>query len=179
MRRNALYLVSILALLPRAISSGCNKDWCTSPDAIGGYDCWAGSSVEPCTCSTGKAKETGESGEYMGQTYYEYVCCTDGSGTGEQCGDFKESDEVNSTIIIIIVFVIGLGVGICACVRCCQRNGGCCQPKGIYYSGELRSHIQQPIPASVDIAQQTQEADSTMDGDSVPVRYKTPSNYYR
>ncbi|CAL6326891.1 unnamed protein product [Bathycoccus prasinos] len=90
MRRNALYLVSILALLPRAISSGCNKDWCTSPDAIGGYDCWAGSSVEPCTCSTGKAKETGENTEYMGQTYYEYVCCTDGSGVGEQCGDFKE-----------------------------------------------------------------------------------------
>jgi Mg-chelatase subunit ChlD len=161
------------------LSAGCNKDWCTSPDSIGGYDCWAGSSVEPCTCSTGKAKETGESVEYMGQTYYEYICCTDGSGAGEQCGEFKESDEVNSTIIIIIVFVIGLGVGICACVRCCQRNGGCCQPKGIYYSGELRSHIQQPIPASVDIAQQTQEVDSTMDGDLVPVLYKTPSNYYR
>ena len=148
---------------------GCNKDHCTSPDAIGGYDCWAGSSVEPCTCSEGKAKETGESGEYMGQTYYEYVCCTDGSGTGEQCGDFKESDEVSiAAIIIIIVFVIGLGMGIWACVRCCQRNGGCCQPKS---SGELRSHIQQPISSSAELAQQTQGA--------VPDIYKTPSNYYR
>jgi len=162
------------------LSAGCNKDWCTSPDTIGGYDCWAGSSVEPCTCSTGKAKETGESGEYMGQTYYEYVCCTDESGTGEQCGDFKESDEVSiSTIIIIIVFVIGLGMGIWACVRCCQRNGGCCQSKSVYYSGELRSHIQQPISATVELAQQTQEADSTKNDDLVPDIYKTPSNYYR
>merc|ERR1711959_841454 len=92
----------------------------------------------------------------------------------------SESDEASiSTIIIIIVFVIGLGMGIWACVRCCQRNGGCCQPKSVYYSGELRSHIQQPIPASVELAQQTQEADSTKDGDLVPDKYKTPSNYYR
>ena len=173
MGRDALYLTLIVALLPRAISAGCNKDWCTSPDAIGGYDCWAGSSVEPCTCSEGKAKETGGSEEYMGQTYYEYVCCTDGSGTGEQCGDFKESDEDSiSTIIIIIVFVIGFGMGIWACVRCCQLNGGCCQSKSVYYSGELRSHIQQPISATVELAQQTQEA-------VVPDIYKTPSNYYR
>jgi len=174
MGRDALYLTLIVALLPRAISAGCNKDWCTSPDAIGGYDCWAGSSVEPCTCSEGKAKETGGSEEYMGQTYYEYICCTDGSGTGEQCGDFKESDEVSSisTIIIIIVFVIGFGMGIWACVRCCQLNGGCCQSKSVYYSGELRSHIQQPISATVELAQQTQEA-------VVPDIYKTPSNYYR
>ena len=114
----------------------------------------------------------------MGQTYYEYVCCTDGSGTGEQCGDFKESDEVSisTIIIIIVVFVIGLGMGIWAGVRCCQR---CCQPKSVYYSGELRSHIQQPISATVELAQQTQEADSTKNDDLVPDIYKTPSNYYR
>ena len=118
----------------------------------------------------------------MGQTYYEYVCCTDGSGVGEQCGDFKElrrKESVNITIIISIVLNIVLGVGIWACVRCCQRNGRCCQPKCVYYSGELRSHMQQPIPASVELAQQTQEADSTKDGDLVPDTYKTPSNYYR
>ena len=182
MGRDALYLTLIVALLPRAISAGCNKDHCTSPDAIGGYDCWAGSSVEPCTCSEGKAKETGENTEYMGQTYYEYVCCTDGSGAGEQCGDFKElrrKESVNITIIMSIVLNIVLGLGIWACVRCCQRSGSCCQPKSVYYSGELRSHMQQPIPASVELAQQTQEADSTKDGDLVPDIYKTPSNYYR
>ena len=125
MGRDALYLTLIVALLPRAISAGCNKDHCTSPDAIGGYDCWSGSSVEPCTCSKGKAKETGGSEEYMGQTYYEYVCCTDGSGAGEQCGDFKElrrKESVNITIIISIALNIVLGLGIWACVRCIQRN---------------------------------------------------------
>ena len=39
--------------------------------------------------------------------------------------------------------------------------------------------MQQPIPASVELAQQTQEADSTKDGDLVPDTCKTPSNYYR
>ena len=179
MGRDALYLTLIVALLPRAISAGCNKDHCTSPDAIGGYDCWAGSSVEPCTCSEGKAKETGGSEEYMGQTYYEYVCCTDGSGTGEQCGDFKESDEVSISTNLIIFVCSGL-VFFCVWVRVCMRA--------------LRSHKQQPISATVELAQQTQEADSTnhkqqpisssaelaqQTQGAVPDIYKTPSNYYR
>jgi surface protein len=75
---------------PRASSDEfCSSTFCTSPNGSGGYDCWAGSRTEPCTCSAGAAKETGESMQHMGQTYYLYTCCTDGSGTGEQCGTFS------------------------------------------------------------------------------------------
>jgi hypothetical protein len=67
----------------------CSSTFCTSSDGGSGYDCWAGTSTQSCTCSKGTAKETGESFEYRGQTLYLYTCCTDGSGTGEQCGDYR------------------------------------------------------------------------------------------
>ncbi|CAL6334774.1 unnamed protein product [Bathycoccus prasinos] len=67
----------------------CSSNFCTSSDGGSGYDCWAGTSTQSCTCSKGTAKETGESFEYRGQTLYLYMCCTDGSGTGEQCGDYR------------------------------------------------------------------------------------------
>ncbi len=185
-----LYLALLAALLPvRATRSetGCNTDWCTSPDGKGGYDCWAGSPKEPCTCSEGKAKETGESGKHMGQTYYEYVCCTDGTNgtTGEHCGDFKEQSDKESNekigAIVSIVWVIGLGVCIWACWRRRVRNGGsCCQPRSESHSGESTNHTQQPMWSStVELARHTQEADSTKNDDLVPDAYKTPDNYYR
>ena len=43
-----------------ADESECSDLWCTSPDGTwGGYDCWAGTDVERCTCSRGSARMTG------------------------------------------------------------------------------------------------------------------------
>ena len=60
---------------------------CTSPDGHGGTDCWAGSKVQPCSCSHGYAKSTGATIQHEGITYHKYKCCPDGGGEGE-CGDF-------------------------------------------------------------------------------------------
>ena len=69
----------------------CSQMWCTSD---GGdyehHDCWAGSPGEPCTCSQGEARETGATHHDGQHNYYEYTCCTVGSGRsgrGEECGD--------------------------------------------------------------------------------------------
>jgi len=88
----------------------CSSSWCTSPDGNGGYDCWAGSSEESCTCSSGKAKETGNNVIYGGITYYQYVCCNDGTGEGEVCGDYSSSKVILGVLIfistIILVFLV-------------------------------------------------------------------------
>ena len=39
-------------------------NYCTSPDGMGGYNCWAGTDVERCTCSRGSARMTGNSEYY-------------------------------------------------------------------------------------------------------------------
>jgi len=71
-------------------ASNCAQDFCTSPDLFGLRDCWAGSKIEPCTCSGGRlAKVTGDTTWFLGTKYYEYTCCSDGSGTGEKCGAFS------------------------------------------------------------------------------------------
>ena len=71
-------------------ASNCAQDFCTSPDLFGLRDCWAGSTIEPCTCSGGRlAKVTGDTTWFLGTKYYEYTCCSDGSGTGEKCGAFS------------------------------------------------------------------------------------------
>eukprot|EP00964_Phaeocystis_antarctica_P106777 scaffold71579_cov63-Phaeocystis_antarctica.AAC.1 len=49
---------------PRNTNTSCSQRYCTSPDRYGGTDCWAGSDVEPCTCSRGTARETGSSDTY-------------------------------------------------------------------------------------------------------------------
>ena len=74
----------------REDASNCAQDFCTSPDLFGLRDCWAGSEIEPCTCSGGRlAKVTGDTMWFLGTKYYEYTCCSDGSGTGEKCGAFS------------------------------------------------------------------------------------------
>ena len=106
------------------VSDGyCSQAWCTSPNGDGGYDCWAGSDSEECSCSEGKAKETGERSEYDGTTYYEYTCCTDGSGHGEECGDC--CTDVGLIILIVVLSVVGFvmcatcgGVAICYFAKC-------------------------------------------------------------
>ena len=73
----------------------CSQAWCTSTDGHDGHDCMAGTPGERCTCSHGTARETGHvdygcDGEDRedGEVHcYEYTCCTDGSGQGEECGD--------------------------------------------------------------------------------------------
>ena len=91
----------------------CSSTLCTSPNGWGGYDCWAGSPTEPCTCSSGTAKATGETTEYMGQTYYLYTCCSDGSGTGEQCGEYRGGND-----------------GMCRSDICTDIGNDCCAPWG-------------------------------------------------
>ena len=106
------------------VSDGyCSQAWCTSPNGDGGYDCWAGSDSEECSCSQGKAKETGERLESGGTTYYEYTCCTDGSGHGEECGDC--CTDVGLIILIVVLSVVGfamcatcVGVAICYFAKC-------------------------------------------------------------
>ena len=89
----------------------CSSTLCTSPNGWGGYDCWAGSPTEACTCSSGTAKATGETTEYMGQTYYLYTCCSDGSGTGEQCGEYRGGND-----------------GTCRSDICTDYFNDCCAP---------------------------------------------------
>jgi len=94
---------------------GCYSGWCTSP---GG--CWAGTKNEPCTCSTGKAKETsvtnGNDDEYDDdeyydlETHYEYVCCDDGTGTGEECGDYLSPKYILAMNIGIIISMITISI---------------------------------------------------------------------
>jgi len=175
----------------------CTSDWCTSPDGEGGYDCWAGSPTEGCTCEEGKARETGRSIEHEGRTYYGYVCCTtddgttngtNGTTTGEHCGDFKgdskDTKEIEGVIggIVFVLFAIGLGIGIWAC---CRRRcgggrnggGGCCQPKSEYHVGESttsHNNTRQPMMWSSNV-----ELGRTKNDAAVPDAYKTPDNYYR
>ena len=99
-------------------SSGtCSTSWCTSPNGQGGHDCWAGRGGvpgEPCTCSQGSARLTGETTMYRGDKYYKYTCCDGGDNVGEECGDC--CSNVALAIFLIIVLPI------CCC--CCCIAGG-------------------------------------------------------
>ena len=100
---------------------------CTSDNGDGGYDCWAGSEHEECTCGNGlEARETGSQLEWDGETYYEYECCPAGTpGTvGEECGDCCV--DVGAIIAAIIGGIVGgicfcvcVGVGICFVTKVC------------------------------------------------------------
>merc|ERR1740138_1029879 len=41
-------------------ADGCSPAHCTSPNGNAGFDCWAGSPTEPCSCSLGAARVTPE-----------------------------------------------------------------------------------------------------------------------
>jgi len=76
---------------------GCSAAWCTSPlDGKNyGYDCWAGSPIEPCTCARGKARLTGKThyDHVLGVNIVEYTCCTEDLSAdgvvGENCGEYS------------------------------------------------------------------------------------------
>jgi len=92
--------------LSRACSSGdqsesddsgtCDASACTSPGgdvdvtAVGGQDCWAGTPLQACTCSAGRARLTGQVQDTGYGTLYEYTCCTGGHTVGESCGDYPK-----------------------------------------------------------------------------------------
>ena len=102
----------------KAPPTGCSYSACTSPDGRGGTDCWAGSAFESCTCSSGKARETGVSSfdtRVPGRHYYQYSCCTSGANQGEHCGDFY------GWVSPILCFVAGLIV-IAGCCRYRQKQ---------------------------------------------------------
>jgi len=96
----------------------CSSSWCTSTDGNGGYDCWAGTREESCTCSRGKSKETGKkrtitNGYRYRYILYQYVCCEYSMGKGEVCGDYSSSKVIRgvligfiSTISITLVLLI-------------------------------------------------------------------------
>ena len=100
----------------------CSQEWCTSPDGNNGEDCWAGSDSEPCTCSQGEARETGETIEYEGDLYYGYTCCTSGNNEGEHCGDYEGGIVVLIVFLLFVCCFIGCGVGIGVCI--CKVRGG-------------------------------------------------------
>ena len=99
-----------------------SQEWCTSPDGNNGEDCWAGSDSEPCTCSQGEARETGETIEYEGDLYYGYTCCTSGNNEGEHCGDYEGGIVVLIVFLLFVCCFIGCGVGIGVCI--CKVRGG-------------------------------------------------------
>ena len=64
-------LLGVLGISPAtfAAEQQCSQplgaQYCTSPAAGSGKDCWAGSKSEPCTCSSGAAQLTGNQGDYQ------------------------------------------------------------------------------------------------------------------
>lgn len=116
---------------PRAVSTtleSCNEHYCTSPNGYGRHDCIAGSDDEPCTCRRGKAQTTGQMYRHgNGKMYYFYCCRTDGTGQGEECGDFKH-DPLGAIVgmIILILCCCGGGAGAGIGVFCCYKQECCC-----------------------------------------------------
>mgnify|MGYP001336284636 CR=1 FL=1 len=123
----------------------CSPDRCTSPDGQGGYDCWAGSESEACTCSKGDARETGQKIEYDGTTYYEYTCCRHGKNIGESCGDnVHESAAAVLGSIVIIVFFAGLVCGVALGIAKVVDSGRCrCGDTANPYAGVQQQQQQQ------------------------------------
>jgi hypothetical protein len=89
--RRPLFLASLFAA---PVAGVCNTTWCTSPNGVGGTDCFGGIIGEPCGCSSGTARILPDQPQPLtagavGQLYfYEYTCCDDDDepNTGESCG---------------------------------------------------------------------------------------------
>ena len=109
----------------------CSDDWCESPNGNGGHDCYAGAWNEPCHCTNGGAKLSGETVEYKGNTYYKYTCCTGGSNVGYECGDYSDGHFYG----VVVGVPIAIFVFLClVCVWCCTyyRKGSNYRPDAIY-----------------------------------------------
>ena len=96
----------------------CSSAWCTSPNGYGGHDCWAGRGGvldrgEPCTCSQGSARLTGETTVYRGDRIYKYTCCDGGDNVGEECGDCC------TNVGLMVSLVIVLPICCCFCIVAC------------------------------------------------------------
>ena len=99
----------------------CSDDWCESPDGEGGHDCYAGAWNEPCDCTNGGARLSGETVEYKGNTYYKYTCCTGGSNVGYECGDYSDGHFYGVVVGVPIAIFIFLCL---ACVWCTYYRKG-------------------------------------------------------
>ena len=95
-------------------ATGCESDWCTSPNGDDGTDCvtWMD---EPCTCSRGEARLEDYRGFYHeGNWYYVYTCCTGGDNVGRNCG-YRDPTLTHPerrhgpgiTVHAVIVLVVG------------------------------------------------------------------------
>jgi hypothetical protein len=121
------------------IHSKCSDDWCQSPGANGGHDCYAGKWNEPCDCTNGEARLSGETVEYSGETYYKYTCCTGGSNVGHECGDYSDTHFYGVIVGIPIAgFVFLCCVVYASYIFCCKGSCCCCKestshPGAIYY----------------------------------------------
>jgi hypothetical protein len=86
----------VAALVAAPVSGVCNKDWCTSANGEGGFDCVAGNLGEKCTCSKGSARLASDddfyvqvnNGDGKDLLFYEYTCCDDDDkpNMGDNCG---------------------------------------------------------------------------------------------
>jgi len=121
--RTVLSLVVIL--FASEAHANCSPSRCTSSDGYGGHDCWAGNNGDECTCSEGDARETGKSVRYLGDTYYQYTCCTTGGdrNQGNKCGDiYDPSTGTIAAVFVITGLLIACLVGgiilCCFCGRC-------------------------------------------------------------
>ena len=75
-------------------NDGCSQMKCTSPANTAGFDCYAGTAWEPCTCSDGwTAVETGRQVVDDGNVLYEYTCCRYGGSIDGRCGAFVPTVE--------------------------------------------------------------------------------------
>ena len=133
----------------------CSDAYCTSPNGIGGYDCWAGSTTEPCSCSSGwSARMTGTTTTSGGVTYYQYSCCSSearGRNTGPECGDYEGDDGAAAAasagiiiIIVVVVVVIGVGIGVTACVMSQKKSAAA--PPGVQIpAAAAATAVAQPV----------------------------------
>ena len=146
----------------------CSDDWCESPDGEGGHDCYAGAWNEPCDCTNGGARLSGETVEYKGNTYYKYTCCTGGSNVGYECGDYSDGHFYGVVVGVPIAgFVFLCCVVYASYIFCCKDSCCCCKkstshPDAIYYEPAHQQSVDTSQLAVVPMAPTDQIADIQM-----------------
>ena len=96
--------------------AGCSRDWCTSPDGYGGYDCAAPPAWgEACSCSQGSAHVV-ETEAWEDTTLYWYTCCTSGADVelqGDSCGVRRPTVAIVVGVVLAVLVHIGSIVFMC------------------------------------------------------------------
>ena len=101
---------------PKFDVAGCSRDWCTSPDGYGGYDCAAPPAWgEACSCSQGSAHVV-ETESWEDTTLYHYTCCTSGADVelqGDSCGVQRPTVAIVVGVVLAVLVHIGSIVFMC------------------------------------------------------------------